>query len=150
MVVRVLRAATVEVSLPEIGAALERVGNTDLFQYLGPARELPERYRVRWRTDRGETREQVDTYASGRKLNEGENRGLTPGSTGTPVVVGTHPVVADGWAGMRFAVWALRPAGQRRRDSIAGTVAATPCAAEAKREYGNFSSPSSVPDTFIV
>ena len=61
-VVRVFRPATVWVELPDIGAALERVGSTDLFEYRGDSTKLPDRYRVRWRSDSGVTMERVDAY----------------------------------------------------------------------------------------
>ena len=36
------------VRLAETGAALERVGGTDLFEWHGSAGQIPDRYRLRW------------------------------------------------------------------------------------------------------
>jgi 1,4-alpha-glucan branching enzyme len=107
VMVRVLRPATVEVTLPEIGASLERVEGTDLFEYRGSAAGLPERYRVRWRTDRGQTHDHVDPYCFPPLLDEGEIAAFGAGRHWHAWwIMGAHVLEADGVPGTRFAVWA--------------------------------------------
>jgi len=107
VLVRVLRPATVEVSLPETGVRLLRVGDTDLFEYRGPESGLPRRYRVRWRTDRGEILEQEDPYCFSPLLDEAEIAAFGAGRHWHAWwMLGAHQVTADGIAGTRFAVWA--------------------------------------------
>jgi len=106
-VVRIFRPATVSAELPEIGASFERVGDTDLFEYRGDVRKLPDRYRVRWRTDRGETLEQVDAYCFTPQLPESEIGAFNSGQHWHAWwLLGAHAVTVDGVAGTRFAVWA--------------------------------------------
>ncbi len=106
-VVRVFRPATVCVELPEIGAMLERVGDTDLFEYRGDTSRLPDRYRVRWQTDRGTILEEVDAYCFPPQLAEADIAAFNAGRHWHAWwLLGAHLVVADGVAGTRFAVWA--------------------------------------------
>jgi 1,4-alpha-glucan branching enzyme len=107
MVVRVLRPATVEVTLPEGGIALQRVGATDLFEYRGPRRSLPARYRVRSLSDRGAVREEVDPYCFAPLLAEAELAAFNAGAHWHAWwLLGAHVLEVDGIAGTRFAVWA--------------------------------------------
>jgi 1,4-alpha-glucan branching enzyme len=107
VVVRVLRPATVEASLPVIGAKLSRVGATDLFEWVGSPAQLPARYRVRWRADRGGEREEVDPYCFPPLLPESDLHAFGRGEHWHAWwLLGAHVMSADGVEGVRFAVWA--------------------------------------------
>ena len=107
IVVRVLSPATVEVSLPETGVVLERVGDSDLFEFRGPAGALPQRYRVRRRNAQGQVLEAVDPYCFPPLLAEADIAAFGDGSHWHAWwLLGAHLVVADGIDGVRFAVWA--------------------------------------------
>jgi 1,4-alpha-glucan branching enzyme len=106
-VVRAFRSATLEAWLPDIGAPLTRLGDTDLFEYRGPAAGLPERYRIAWRTDRGEVREAIDSYCFPPLLDEGDIRAFSDGQHWHAWwLLGAHLLAVDGVNGVRFAVWA--------------------------------------------
>jgi 1,4-alpha-glucan branching enzyme len=107
VVVRVFRPATVEVSLPVSGGKFSRVGASDIFEWVGAAVQLPARYRVRWRTDRGDEREQADPYCFPPLLDENELYAFGRGEHWHAWwLLGAHVVTADGVEGVRFAVWA--------------------------------------------
>jgi len=107
VLVRVFAPATLEVSLPEIGVELARLGATDLFEYRGEAGRLPARYRLRRRTDRGEVIEEVDPYCFPPQLDEAQIAAFGAGGHWHAWwLLGAHLVAADGCAGVRFAVWA--------------------------------------------
>lgn len=107
VLVRVFSPATRQVSLPEIGAALDRVGDTDLFEYRGDGRCLPLRYRVRRLLDDGSLQESVDPYCFPPQLDETEMAGFSAGEHWHAWwMLGSHEVLVDGVSGVRFAVWA--------------------------------------------
>ncbi len=106
-VVRVLAPAAVEVSLPQNGAILERVGTSDLFEFRGPAGTLPRRYSVRRRNAQGQVFEAVDPYCFPPLLAERDIAAFGAGNHWHAWwLLGAHLVVADGIDGVRFAVWA--------------------------------------------
>jgi len=105
--VRVFSPGTVEVRLPEIEARLERCGNTDLFEYRGPAARLPARYRVWRRLDGGRVAEAVDPYCFPPQLAEADLAAFNAGAHWHAWwMLGAHLVSVEGVAGTRFAVWA--------------------------------------------
>jgi len=107
VLVRVYAPATVAVTLPEAGVALARAGDTDLFEYRGPARGLPARYRVRCTGDRGAVTERVDPYCFPPLLDEGEIAAFGAGRHWHAWwLLGAHLVEVDGVTGVRFAAWA--------------------------------------------
>ncbi|RMF22635.1 MAG: 1,4-alpha-glucan branching enzyme, partial [Deltaproteobacteria bacterium] len=87
--------------------ALRRIDERGLFAAFLPAVELPIRYRLRRRFRDGNTDEQADPYAflptlgelDLHLIGEGKHRRLWQ-------VLGAHPRVIDGVAGVSFAVWA--------------------------------------------
>jgi 1,4-alpha-glucan branching enzyme len=107
LVVRVFSPATREVSLPETGAVLARVGDTDLFEYRGPGAGLPSRYRVLRVDDRGGSHDSVDPYCFPPLL---DGRDLEAFGAGRHWhawwMLGAHVIEADEIPGTRFAVWA--------------------------------------------
>src|SRR5690606_5138136 len=78
-----------------------------LFEWRGPRTRLPRRYRVRWTSAAGVTREAYDPYCFPPLLDGGElerfGRGFYERAYRS---LGAHPVEVDGIAGVRFAVWA--------------------------------------------
>jgi 1,4-alpha-glucan branching enzyme len=105
--VRVFSPATVAVTLPEAGAALARLGDTDLFEYRGDGRGLPARYRVRRELDGGAVVERVDPYCFPPLLPEQELTAFNEGRHWHAWwLLGAHALAVDGVAGVRFAVWA--------------------------------------------
>jgi 1,4-alpha-glucan branching enzyme len=121
VVVRIFRPACAAVWLPEAGPAgmaLERLGATDLFEWVGAAEALPPRYRVRFRTDAGIEYEQVDPYCFGTVLDEAELAAFNRGEHHhAHWVLGSHLIDVDGVHGVRFAVWAP----EAERVSVVGT-----------------------------
>ncbi|MCK6371386.1 MAG: 1,4-alpha-glucan branching protein GlgB, partial [Gammaproteobacteria bacterium] len=107
VLVRVFRPATVEATLPDVGVAMRRVPGTDVFEYRGAAVHLPERYRVRWRSDDGELFEQEDPYCFLPLLDEADIAAFGAGRHWHAWwQLGAHELMVDGIAGTRFAVWA--------------------------------------------
>ena len=51
------------VRIAENGAALKRIGNTDLFAWHGPVGQVPERYRLIWRDSYGAEHVAYDPYS---------------------------------------------------------------------------------------
>ena len=111
-VVRVYSPATLAVSLPEAGLELPRRDGTDLFEYVGPVANLPPRYQVRREMDDGRVEQGPDPYCFAPLLDEGDIAAFNAGQHWHAWwILGAHPQVVDGVAGVRFAVWA--PAAER-------------------------------------
>jgi 1,4-alpha-glucan branching enzyme len=107
ILVRVFSPATLEVQLPEIGVAMQRVGRSDVFEYRGSGQGLPLRYRVRCLTDRGELREYVDPYCFPPLLPDCDLEAFGAGRHWHAWwMLGAHVVDIEGFTGTRFAVWA--------------------------------------------
>src|SRR5690606_9781831 len=88
-------------------APLARVGASALFEWRGPGRLLPARYRVRWRDGAGAVREQYDPYCFPPSLAAAEIEAFNRGAHDRAYrFLGAHAVELDGVAGVRFAVWA--------------------------------------------
>ncbi len=104
---RVLRPGVREIRIGENGPRLERLGDTDLFQWEGPAAELPARYRLVWTDSQGERHEGYDPYAFDTQIPDydlylfGEGRHWH-----VHRILGANPWEADGVPGTLFAVWA--------------------------------------------
>lgn len=99
-------------------SALARRDSGGLFEgeLRGLARRIPYRLRVAW--DGGATTESADPYAFPPLLADGDLHALRDGRHPRPwTVLGAHPLVLDGVAGTRFAVWAPNA----RRVSVVGS-----------------------------
>ena len=105
------------VRLADIGQSLRRVAETDLFEWLGAASEFPPHHRLIWTDADGRERTGHDPYSFPSQLslydlhlfNEGRHLHAYR-------ALGAHPRLADGIAGVLFAVWAPNA----ERVSVAG------------------------------
>ncbi|HEY8519872.1 MAG TPA: 1,4-alpha-glucan branching protein GlgB [Gammaproteobacteria bacterium] len=105
--VRVLLPHATDAVLVEPRAPLVRVGASALFEWRGPKRLLPARYRVRWRDEAGTVREHYDPYCFPPSLEAAEIEAFNRGAHDRAYrFLGAHPIELDGVAGVRFAVWA--------------------------------------------
>ncbi len=106
-VVRAFVPDAVEVRLVEIDQTMERLGESDLFEWRGQGDGLPERYRLEWRTGDGRTHRTYDPYAFPPQLTDfdihlyGEGKHLHAYD-----FLGARPRTVDGVEGVLFAVWA--------------------------------------------
>ena len=86
---------------------MRRIGGTDLFEWCGPAAEVPERYRLRWHDRQGCAIERHDPYCFPPQLSdfdlylfgEGKHRHAYR-------FLGSHRQSIDGVDGVLFATWA--------------------------------------------
>ena len=91
----------------ETGAPLERIGDTDLFCWEGPAGATPRPYRLHWRDGSGASHEAWDPYAFNPEIPEEDlARFVTGRHLHAYRILGAHPATVAGIAGVRFAVWA--------------------------------------------
>ena len=96
-----------EVSIAEGEHAMQRIANSDIFEWSGSAGALPEHYRLIWR-DR-EQREHIahDPYAFPPQLSDFDLQLFGEGRHWHIYrILGAHVHEADGIAGVLFAVWA--------------------------------------------
>jgi len=100
-----------KVRIADIDAAMERLPNSDLFEWHGDAELLPERYRLSWSSGNS-TVTRHDPYCFPPQLGDldlhlfGEGR-----HRHAYRMLGAHPHSADGIDGVLFATWA--PAAER-------------------------------------
>jgi len=106
-VLRVFSPRTVEIAVVEGDIALQRVPGTDLFEWRGPAGQVPTRYRLRRRDAGGVEQEAWDPYCFGPQLPEFDLHLFGEGRHWHVYrFLGAHPVEVDGVSGVRFATWA--------------------------------------------
>ncbi|MEJ2381333.1 MAG: alpha-amylase family glycosyl hydrolase, partial [Gammaproteobacteria bacterium] len=108
---RVIRAYLPEAARARLdvegGPAMERLANSDLFQWRGAGAQVPEHYRIRWYDRAGGEHVACDPYCFAPQLPDfdlylfGEGRHLH-----VYRFLGAHPHTIDGIAGVLFAVWA--------------------------------------------
>ncbi len=107
IVVRVLVPHAATVSLVDSGEPLQRIGNTDLFQWSGPPDSLPANYRLRVIAGDGHAREFHDTYSFGPQLAEADLAAFNAGTQCAAYrFMGAHAGCVDGVPGTCLAVWA--------------------------------------------
>ncbi|HHW77854.1 MAG TPA: 1,4-alpha-glucan branching protein GlgB [Xanthomonadaceae bacterium] len=105
--IRVFLPGARQVGLADIGQALERLADTDLFEWQGPASALPPHYRLAWTDASGRENLAHDPYSFAPQLslydlhlfNEGRHLHAYR-------VLGAHPRLVDGVTGVLFSVWA--------------------------------------------
>ena len=106
-IIRAFLPEAASVRLGERGAQMERIANSDLFQWSGPAGTVEKPYRLVWRDASGETHHTMDPYQFGPQIAEfdlhlfGEGRHWHIYN-----ILGAHPVELEGVKGVRFATWA--------------------------------------------
>ena len=106
-VVRAFIPEAVSVTIVELGEAMQRVGDTDLFQWTGRPGRVPQRYRLRWTLANGHTHTAFDPYCLPPQIpdydlylfGEGRHRHAYR-------FLGANLHEVDGIQGMLFAVWA--------------------------------------------
>jgi 1,4-alpha-glucan branching enzyme len=106
-IIRVFNPHAGEVSIAEGGLPLERVADTDFFEWRGGADETPERYRLIWRDH--DHREHIahDPYCFPPQIPDFDLHLFSEGKHWHAYrVMGAHVHEVDGIAGIRFAVWA--------------------------------------------
>jgi 1,4-alpha-glucan branching enzyme len=107
VIVRALLPDTVSVTIVESGVALRRVGQTDLFEWQGPARLVLARYQLRSIGGSGSVHQGHDPYCFGPLLDPGQISAFNGGHhNAAHHLLGSQPALVDGVSGMRFAVWA--------------------------------------------
>jgi 1,4-alpha-glucan branching enzyme len=100
------------VRIAENGASLQRMGNTDLFAWHGPASQVPDRYRLIWRDSDGAEHVAYDPYCFPPQISEFDLHLFGEGRHWHIYrILGAHKHQADDIPGVRFAIWA--PAAER-------------------------------------
>jgi 1,4-alpha-glucan branching enzyme len=95
------------VRIAENGASLQRMGNTDLFAWHGPANQVPDRYRLIWRDSHGAEHVAYDPYCFPPQISDFDLHLFAEGKHWNIYrVLGAHRIQVDGVHGVRFAVWA--------------------------------------------
>ncbi len=106
-VVRALWPRVRSLQLTETGEPLQRLGNTDLFEWRGADTGLPERYQLTALLDDGRQITGFDPYCFPPLLDDSDIDAFGCGDHNRAHrCLGAHPVTVDGVAGTRFAVWA--------------------------------------------
>ena len=105
--VRVFIPGAAWVRIAENGAALKRIGNTDLFAWHGPAGQVPDRYRLIWRDSHGAEHVTYDPYCFTPQLSDFDLHLFGEGKHWHAYrMLGAHKHQADGINGVLFAIWA--------------------------------------------
>jgi 1,4-alpha-glucan branching enzyme len=106
-VVRAVRPHVQTVRLADTGADLRRLGNTDLFEWRGPASEAPGCYRLQWVYTSGQEAVEHDPYCFPPQLQSSDLEAFNQGDHNrVHRFLGAHQMTAEGILGTRFAVWA--------------------------------------------
>jgi 1,4-alpha-glucan branching enzyme len=105
--VRAFIPSASEVYIADIGYQLERVKNTDMFEWHGKKGDVPDRYRLKWRNDNDQWIEQYDPYCFPPQLSEFDLHLFNEGKHWHAYrFLGAHPHTVEGIEGTLFAVWA--------------------------------------------
>jgi 1,4-alpha-glucan branching enzyme len=108
---------TASAGIAGTGLRLERIGNTDIFEWRGSDHLIPPRYRLEIVTGDGTSSERFDPYCFPPQLSDEDLNRFNAGRHDAAYrFMGSHPVTVDGIAGIRFAVWAP----DAERVSVAG------------------------------
>jgi 1,4-alpha-glucan branching enzyme len=95
------------VRIAENGASLQRMGNTDLFAWHGPANQVPDRYRLIWRDSNGAEHVSYDPYCFPPQISEFDLHLFGEGKHWHIYrILGAHKHQAGDIPGVRFAIWA--------------------------------------------
>jgi len=95
------------VRIAENGASMQRMANTDLFAWHGPANQVPDRYRLIWKDRHGAEHVAYDPYCFPPQISEFDLHLFAEGSHWNIYrILGAHKTQVDGVRGVRFAVWA--------------------------------------------
>jgi len=95
------------VRIAENGASMQRMGETDLFAWHGPANQVPDRYRLIWRDSYGAEHIAYDPYCFPPQITDFDLHLFAEGKHWNIYrTLGAHRVQIDDVHGVRFAVWA--------------------------------------------
>jgi 1,4-alpha-glucan branching enzyme len=95
------------VRIAENGASMQRMGETDLFAWHGPANQVPDRYRLIWRDSYGAEHIAYDPYCFPSQITDFDLHLFAEGKHWNIYrTLGAHRVQIDDVHGVRFAVWA--------------------------------------------
>jgi 1,4-alpha-glucan branching enzyme len=112
MTIRALVPGARGVRLVETGVSLQRVADTDLFEWHGPSGGVPERYRLVWRDEQGLEHVAYDPYCFPPQVADFDMHLFGEGKHWHIYrILGAHRRTIDGIHGVLFAVWA--PAAER-------------------------------------
>jgi 1,4-alpha-glucan branching enzyme len=112
MTIRALVPGARGVRLLETGVSLQRVADTDLFEWHGPSGGVPERYRLVWRDEQGLEHVAYDPYCFPPQVADFDMHLFGEGKHWHIYrILGAHRRTIDGIHGVLFAVWA--PAAER-------------------------------------
>ena len=96
-----------EVSIAEGNLPLVRVEGTDIFKWQGPAKSVPERYRLIWRDDAHHQHIAYDPYCYLPQLSDFDLHLFGEGKHREAYrILGAHEHEVDGVRGVLFAAWA--------------------------------------------
>ena len=95
------------VRIAENGASMQRMANTDLFAWHGPANQVPDRYRLIWRDRHGAEHVAYDPYCFPPQITDFDLHLFGEGKHWHVYrILGAHRAQIDDVHGVRFAVWA--------------------------------------------
>jgi 1,4-alpha-glucan branching enzyme len=107
IVVRVFLPAVREVKIVPAGLPLERVPNTDLFEWRGPAKAVPTHYQLEWQEDNGTICTRYDPYSFPPQLGDLDLHLFGEGKHWHAYrFLGAHLRTIDEVTGVLFSVWA--------------------------------------------
>ena len=96
-----------EVRIEENGKSLTRLGDTDLFEWHGPAGTTPDRYRLTWQDSQGAEHVAYDPYCFPPQVSDFDLHLFGEGRHWHVYrILGAHRRQVDGVYGVLFAVWA--------------------------------------------
>ena len=95
------------VRIAENGASMQRMANTDLFAWHGPANQVPDHYRLIWRDSHGAEHVAYDPYCFPPQITDFDLHLFGEGKHWHVYrILGAHRAQIDDVHGVRFAVWA--------------------------------------------
>jgi len=106
-VVRAHLPGAKRVSVSDTDCELTRLGRSDIFEWRGPASQVPERYRLAWEDAGGTRHEGYDPYCFAPQLSDFDLHLFGEGRHAHAYrFLGAHPRQVDEIDGVQFAVWA--------------------------------------------
>ena len=106
-IVRVFLPRAREVQLPAVNGTLQRIPNTDLFEWRGAANQLISPYQLKWTDDIGNEHSTHDPYSFLPQLPDFDLHLFAEGKHWHAYrMLGAHTHTADGVDGILFATWA--------------------------------------------
>ena len=96
-----------EVKLADSGQPMQRIKGTDIFEYRGPSKNVPDRFRVSWSDHHGREYEDYEPYCFPPQITDFDLHLFSEGRHQQCYeFLGAHVHVVDGIPGVLFATWA--------------------------------------------